>query len=80
MLISGVILGERQMFCFFFAEFESLAEDLKPFIEEDMKIQQVPWLQEYLDMETNYTELSLQKIENTPKGPKTIPVKEYLGV
>ena len=54
-----------------------MAEELRPYTEEDMKIQQVPWLQEYLDMETNYTELSLQKIEDTPKGQTSVPLHDY---
>ena len=52
-----------------------MAEELRPYTEEDMKIQQVPWLEEYLDIEKNYTELTLHKIENSSKGQNFILLK-----
>ena len=46
------------------AEFLSIAEKLKPFTEEKMKIQPFPWFEGYLiDMDELFTELTLEKIE-----------------
>ena len=45
-------------------EFLSIAEKLKPFTEEKMKIEPFPWFEGYLiDMDELYTELTLEKVE-----------------
>ena len=46
------------------AEFLSIAEKLKPFTEEKMKIQPFRWFEGYLiDMDELYSELTLEKVE-----------------
>ena len=45
-------------------EFLSIAEKLKPFTEEKMKMEPFPWFEGYLiNMDELYTELSLEKVE-----------------
>ena len=44
----------------------TIAEDLKPFIEEAMKIDSAPWMKACteVDMEELYTELTLERLAN----------------
>ena len=51
-------------FCIVETEFLSIAERLKPFAEEKMKIEPFPWFEGYLiNMDELYTELILEKVE-----------------
>ena len=47
----------------------SLAEELRPYTQDAMKIEMAPWIRDYnVNMEDLYSELSLEKIENKPMG------------
>ena len=47
----------------------SLAEELRPYTQDAMKIEMAPWIRDYnVKMEDLYSELSLEKIENKPTG------------
>ena len=47
----------------------SLAEELRPYTQDAMKIEMAPWVRDYnVNMEDLYSELSLEKIENKPTG------------
>ena len=49
----------------------NLAENMKPYTEQSMKIERAPWLPEdFIDTDELYTELSPENISQTPKGPK----------
>ena len=51
------------------AEFLSIAEKLKPFTKEKMKIEPFPWFPRHIiDMDKLYTELTLEKIEKVLFG------------
>ena len=67
--------GKRYSNLFYFmteAEFQVIAEKLKPHVERRMKIEPFPWLRDYyVDMNKLYTELILEKIENEVLGEKT---------
>ena len=56
-----------------------IAEELKPFTQETMKIDMAPWVKTYteVDMEKLYTELTLEKVENEPSGTKSVPIQGY---
>ena len=56
----------------------ALAEEIRPFTEQAMKIEVAPWIKDYVvDMDELYTELSLEKINNELKGEKTNVVEDY---
>ena len=60
------------------AEFLSIAEKLKPFTEERMKIEPFPWLNDYfIDMDELYTELILEKVERKLLGEETWTLQTY---
>ena len=62
------------MLLFYIAEgeFLSIAEKLKPFTEEKMKMEPFPWFEGYLiNMDELYTELTLEKIERKLLGEET---------
>ena len=60
------------------AEFLSIAEKLKPFTEEKMKIQPFPWFEGYLiDMDELYSELTLEKVERKLLRDKRIKLRGY---
>ena len=47
----------------------ALADELKPDVQERMKIEIAPWVKGYaVDMDELYTELTLEKIDNKPSG------------
>ena len=51
---------------------------MKPYTEQAMQIERAPWLPEdFMDMDYLYTELTLEKLCNKPKGPKGIKIDEY---
>ena len=59
-------------------EFLTLAEELRPYTEQAMKIEPVAWIKDYLvDMEELYTELTLEKINNKPFGQKRKKLENY---
>ena len=56
----------------------TLAEDLRPWTEQAMKIEVAPWIREYVvDMEELYSELKLEKVRNKPTGTETRTLKSY---
>ena len=59
-------------------EFLNLAEDLKPHMEEAMKIEVAPWIKDYVtDMDDLYTELSLEKLKDKAYGQNREELKSY---
>ena len=59
-------------------EFLTLAEELRPYTEQAMKIEPAPWIKDYLvDMDDLYTELSLEKIDNKPFGRERRKLENY---
>ena len=59
-------------------EFLTLTEKMKPHTMRRMKIEPYPWLPGYLvDMRKLYTELTLEKIENTLFGQNTTELANY---
>ena len=58
--------------CFSAASLEdlmSLAEELRPYTQDAMKIEMAPWVRDYnVNMDELYSELSLEKIEYKPTG------------
>ena len=60
------------------SEFLDIMKNMKPYVEERMKMEPFPWLPEYfVDMDELYTELTLEKIENTLVGEKYSRIKKY---
>ena len=65
-------------FCIAEEEFLSIAEKLKPFTEEKMKIEPFPWYEGYLiNMDELYTELTLEKVERQLLGEETWSLRTY---
>ena len=58
--------------------FLDLADKLRPYTEQAMKIEPAPWIKDYLvDMDNLYTELILEKLENKPYGLEHRKLKNY---
>ena len=57
----------------------TIAEDLKPYTEDAMKIDTAPWMKACteVNMHELYTELTLERLENQAKGTKGIPISDY---
>ena len=56
----------------------ALAERIRPFTEQAMKIEVAPWIQDYVvDMEELYTELTLEKVHCRLQGEETDIVDDY---
>ena len=65
-------------FCIAKEEFLSLAEKLKPFAAERMKIEPFPWFEGYrINIDELYTELVLEKIERKLLGEETWTLQTY---
>ena len=59
-------------------EFQTLAENLRPWTEKAMKIEVAPWIREYVaDFRDLYSELILEKIHNKPTGYFRKRIKNY---
>ena len=68
------------MFYQFFPEeeFLSLAEDLRPHMQQAMKIEVAPWIKDYaVDMDELYTELTLEKLGDKPFKENNQKLKNY---
>ena len=66
------------LFCIAEGEFLSLAEKLKPFTAEKMKMEPFPWLEGYLiNMDELYAELIIEKIERKLLGEETWTLQTY---
>ena len=51
---------------------------MKPYTEQSMQIERTPWLPEdFVDMDHLFTELTLENIIQTLKGPKGTTVSDY---
>ena len=60
------------------AEFLSIAEKLKPFTEEKMKMEPFPWFEGHLiNMDELYTELTLEKVEKKLLREKRKELRRY---
>ena len=59
-------------------EFLSIAEALKPYTEDRMKIEPFPWFEEnFIDMEEHYTKLTLEKLEKKLLKEQRKPLPNY---
>ena len=59
----------RSKYFYLEKEFRSLAEDLRPHMEQAMKIEVAPWIKDHVvDMDELYTELTLEQVEETLFG------------
>ena len=59
-------------------EFLSIAEALKPFAKQKMKIEPFPWFEGHLiNMDELYTELTLEKVERKLLGEETWSLQTY---
>ena len=63
------------------AEFLHIAESLKPFTEDRMKLEPFPWVQGYLiNMDELYTELTLETLNNTRFGVTGKTLRNYVDM
>ena len=59
-------------------ELNEIAEDLRSWTEQAMKIEMAPWAKSLTrNMEAAYTELKIEKTEDTPTGTKYTPITDY---
>ena len=62
-------------------EFARFAEEMKPYIEDGMKIEIAPWAKGYsVNIKDIYTDLTLEKIDNHPTGPKRHRIERYTDI
>ena len=62
-------------------EFLTLAEEIRPFTKDAMKIEVAPWIKDYVvDMDDLYTELSLEEVQNKPTGDEAQILASYKDV
>ena len=55
-----------------------LAEGIRPYTEQAMKIEVVPWIRDYVcKMNNLYTELTLEKINDKPTGAEAKELRNY---
>ena len=58
--------------------FLTLADKLRPYTEQAMKLEPAPWIKDYMvDMDNLYTELILEKLENMPYGQVSRKLENY---
>ena len=56
----------------------SIADSLRPFTEQAMKMEVAPWIRDYVvDMDKIYAELTLEKIDNELIGETTTRIENY---
>ena len=59
-------------------ELLTIAEELRPYTADAVKIEVAPWIRDYVvDMEKLYTELALEKIHNTPTEQESQVLNHY---
>ena len=59
-------------------ELLTIAEELRPYTADAMKIEVAPWIRDYVvDMEELYTELALEKIHNKPAWQESQVLNHY---
>ena len=59
-------------------ELKTIADKLRPYTADAMKIEVAPWIQDYVvDMDDLYTELALEKLHNKPTRQDAIMLKDY---
>ena len=75
------MLTDNRIFDICFSEevMKAIADDLKPYTEDAMKIDTAPWMKACteVDMDELYTELTLERLENQAKGPKGRTIRNY---
>ena len=55
-----------------------LAEEFRPYTAQMMKMEPAPWIRDYVvDMDDLYTELTLEKIDNSPYGQDRKKLENY---
>ena len=55
-----------------------IADDLRPYTADAMKIEVAPWIRDYVvNMNDLFTELSLEKIHNKPTGQEATMLSDY---
>ena len=55
-----------------------LAENLRPYMAQVMKIEVAPWIREYVtNMDNLYTEHVLEKVDNMPYGQNRVKLENY---
>ena len=61
-----------------YQEFLDIAEKLRPWTEQAMKIEVAPWIRDYVvDMDDLYSDLTLEKVENKPARQVNTRLKDY---
>ena len=61
-----------------YQEFLDIAEKLRPWTEQAMKIEVAPWIRDYVvDMDDLYCDLTLEKVENKPARQVNTRLKDY---
>ena len=59
-------------------ELLTIADDMRPYTADNMKIEVAPWIKDYVvDMDDLYTDLTLEKIHNKPRGEDVKTLKSY---
>ena len=59
-------------------EFLEMADAIRPYMEQAMKIEVAPWIKDYVvNMEELYTELVLEKVDNKPFGISLTVLGDY---
>ena len=59
-------------------ELQTIADNLRPYTADAMKIEVAPWIKDYVvDMNDLYTELSLEKIHNRPAWQEVETLSHY---
>ena len=70
MIKAFTCLSEKEML--------ALADELKPDVQERMKIEMAPWVKGYaVDMDELYTELTLELTENKASGPEYTKINDF---
>ena len=60
-------------------ELEQLAEELKSYTKEAVKMEPAPWIKDYeVDMDELFCELTLEKLENKLSGVNGQPLTNYM--
>ena len=59
-------------------EFKALAEKIRPYTAQTMKLEVAPWIRDYVvDMKDLYTDLTLEEVIRTPKGTTKRKLENY---
>ena len=62
-------------------EFQTLADTLRPYAEQAMKIEVAPWIRDYaIDMDHLYADLTLEEVVHGGKGATNRPLPNYEAI